>query len=61
MTRHLGAHARPATLWSTPPPPPENRWTVRVMFSEPGVYVLRALAHDGGLIDYDDVTVTVTR
>jgi len=31
------------------------------MFSEPGVYVLRALAHDGGLIDYDDVTVTVTR
>ena len=22
---------------------------------------LRALAHDGGLIDYDDVTVTVTR
>jgi hypothetical protein len=47
--------------WSTPPPPPGNMWTVRATFSEPGVYVLRALAHDGGLIDYDDVTVTVTR
>ncbi len=38
-----------------------NTWTVRATFSDPGVYVLRALAHDGGLIDYDDVTVTVTR
>jgi hypothetical protein len=47
--------------WSTPPIPPGNTWTVRATFSEPGVYVLRALAHDGGLIDYDDVTVTVTR
>lgn len=47
--------------WKTPPIPPDNRWTVRATFSEPGTYVLRALAHDGGLIDYDDVTVTVTR
>ncbi len=47
--------------WSTPPTPPENRWTVRATFSEPGVYVLRALAHDGGLIAYNDVTITVTR
>lgn len=47
--------------WKTPPAPPENRWIVRATFAEPGTYVLRALAHDGGLIDYDDVTVTVTR
>jgi hypothetical protein len=47
--------------WQTPPVPPGNRWTVRATFTEPGTYRLRALAHDGGLIDYDDVTVTVTR
>jgi hypothetical protein len=50
-----------STGWKTPPIPPGNRWTARATFSEPGTYVLRALAHDGGLIDYDDVTVTVTR
>ena len=26
-----------------------------------GTYVLRALGHDGGLVDYKDVTITVTR
>ncbi|MEE2965218.1 MAG: hypothetical protein VX427_13890 [Acidobacteriota bacterium] len=45
--------------WSPPPLPPDNRWTVQATFSEPGTYVLRALAHDGGLVDYEDVTVTV--
>ncbi len=34
---------------------------VTATFSEPGMYVLRALAHDGGLLDYDDVTIQVTR
>ena len=47
--------------WQTPPIPTGNRWTVRATFSEAGTYVLRALAHDGGLLDYDDVTVTVVR
>ena len=47
--------------WSTPPAPPDNRWTARATFSEPGTYVVRGLASDGGLINYDDVTVTVTR
>jgi hypothetical protein len=47
--------------WSTPPAPPENTWTVKATFSEPGTYVLRALASDGGLIAYEDVTVTVVR
>ena len=31
-----------------------------VTFGRPGEYVLRALAHDGGLQTYQDVTVTVT-
>ncbi len=47
--------------WTAPPIPPGNKWTVRATFRDPGAYVLRALAHDGGLIKYDDVTVTVTR
>ena len=47
--------------WSTPPAPPGNNWAARATFSEPGVYVVRGLAHDGGLIAYEDITVTVTR
>lgn len=47
--------------WQVPPVPPENRWTVRATFDAPGTYVLRALAHDGGLIAYEDVTIVVTR
>ena len=45
--------------WSTPPIPAGNRWVVRATFTEPGTYVLRGLAHDGGLTDHEDVTVTV--
>lgn len=47
--------------WTTPPAPPGNTWTVKATFSEPGTYVVRALASDGGLIAYEDVTVTVVR
>ena len=46
--------------WSAPDPPEDGRWETRVTFSRPGGYVLRALAHDGGLQDYEDVAVTVT-
>ncbi len=45
--------------WATPPIPAGNRWVVRATFAEPGTYVLRGLAHDGGLTDHEDVTVTV--
>jgi len=45
--------------WTTPDVPPENRWVARATFSEPGTYVVRGLAHDGGLIDWEDVTVVV--
>ena len=42
-----------------PPIPDANRWQARATFSQPGAYVVRALAHDGGLFTYEDVTVVV--
>ena len=59
--RRDGGNSPWSAGWQPPEIPPENRWTVRATFSEAGTYVLRALAHDGGLIDYQDVTVVVTR
>jgi hypothetical protein len=44
-----------------PEPPPDNKWITQVTFSEPGTYVLRAVASDGAIFTYDNVTVTVTR
>jgi hypothetical protein len=43
-----------------PEPPPEGKWVVRATFREPGTFVLRAVASDGSLFTYDNVTVTVT-
>ena len=59
--RRDGGNSPWSAGWSTPPVPPENRWVTQATFTEPGTYVLRALGHDGGLIDYEDVTVVVTR
>ena len=47
--------------WVIPEPPPNNTWTVRATFDEPGVYVLRAIASDGSLFTSSNVTVTVTK
>jgi hypothetical protein len=47
--------------WSTPPVPAEGKWVNRVTFTEPGTYVLRCLAHDGGLSAFEDVTFVVNR
>lgn len=44
-----------------PEPPQEGRWVTQATFQEPGTYVLRAVASDGSLFTYQDVTVTVTR
>jgi hypothetical protein len=44
-----------------PAPPPDGRWMARVRFREPGTYVLRAVASDGALFTYENVTVAVTR
>ena len=46
--------------WETPPPPEDNKWMVRAEFTKPGTYVLRCIAHDGGLSTYEDITVEVT-
>lgn len=44
-----------------PVPPPDGKWVAEVRFHEPGTYVLRAVASDGSLFTYENVTVTVTR
>ena len=45
--------------WAPPPLPEDGTWETRATFGEPGTYVLRALAHDGGLGIHRDVTVVV--
>src|SRR5712691_670185 len=44
-----------------PEPPPDNKWTVNVTFQKPGAYDLRAVASDGSLFTYDNVTIEVSR
>lgn len=55
-----GAFSPWAYGFRTPPPPPEGRWIVQATFAEAGRYVLRCLAHDGGLMTSEDVTFLVT-
>jgi hypothetical protein len=45
--------------WAPPPLPPDNRWAHNVTFPQPGTYVLRGVAHDGGKWTQRDVTFTV--
>jgi len=49
-----------APLWAAPPVPEGGIYTVQVTFSEPGTYVLRAHADDGGLYHDQEVTVVVS-
>ncbi|HWW84845.1 MAG TPA: hypothetical protein VNZ26_14645 [Vicinamibacterales bacterium] len=42
-----------------PEPPADGKWVTEVTFREPGSYVLRAVASDGSLFTYDNVTVNV--
>jgi hypothetical protein len=56
-----GANSPWATGWKTPPVPPDNTWTVRATFHAPGEFVLRCVAHDGGLANAENVTVIVSR
>lgn len=46
-----------AVAWTPPKQPEDGRWVTDVTFSDPGTYVLRGRADDGGL--YSDVEVTV--
>jgi hypothetical protein len=45
--------------WSAPPVPADGRYPVTVTFGKAGAYVLRVMAHDGGLATTADVAVTV--
>jgi hypothetical protein len=47
--------------YTIPEPPPGGKWEVHATFAEPGTYVLRAVASDGSLFTYENVTVNVTR
>jgi hypothetical protein len=47
--------------WVVPPVPDNNTWRARATFAEPGTYVIRALAHDGGLYSSQDVTIVVSK
>jgi hypothetical protein len=47
--------------FTIPEPPLDGKWVTQVTFQEPGTYVLRAVASDGSLFTYDNVTITVTR
>jgi len=50
-----------APLWTPPRMPADGKLVTQVTFSEAGTYLLKALADDGGLTGYQDVTVTVTK
>lgn len=49
-----------AAGWTPPPLPADGKHPVRVTFRAPGTFVIRVLAHDGGLRAYQDVTIIVT-
>jgi hypothetical protein len=48
-----------APFWVPPELPEDGRWIAEVTFSEPGTYILRGRADDGGLFTDRDVVVTV--
>ncbi len=45
--------------WEAPELPADGRFPVAVTFDDPGSYVVRVMATDGGLTDHEDVSVTV--
>ncbi len=49
-----------APLWRPPEAPEDGMYEVRVIFDQPGPYVLRGRADDGALYHDQDVTVHVT-
>jgi hypothetical protein len=61
MDTRVYSHSPWSPPYFIPEPPPDGRWTVQATFQEPGTYVLRAVASDGSLFAYENVTVTVTR
>ena len=47
--------------WQAPPLPDDGRLEVSATFTEPGDYVLRAMAHDGAFDTTRDIAVRVSR
>jgi len=47
--------------YAIPEAPADGKWVTQATFQEPGTYVLRAVASDGSLFTYDNITVTVSR
>jgi|SwirhisoilCB2_FD_contig_81_400945_length_2179_multi_2_in_0_out_0_3 hypothetical protein len=45
--------------WTAPPIPADHKYPVNVTFHDPGEYIVRVMAHDGGLATTADVRVTV--
>lgn len=64
MKAWMDTRAYGNSMWSPPydipVPPSDGKWVSEAIFSEPGTYVLRAIASDGSLFTYENVTVTVT-
>jgi hypothetical protein len=64
MKTWIDTRAYANSPWSPPyiipVPPPDGKWTAQATFAEPGTYVLRAVASDGAVFTYENVTVTVT-
>ena len=56
-----GANSPWAPLWQPPTLPADGKWEAKMTFDQPGTYVLRALADDGALLAWEDLTVIVTR
>jgi hypothetical protein len=48
-----------ASFWIPPKAPEDERWITEVTFDEPGTYILRGRADDGGLYSDEQVTVNV--
>lgn len=61
MDTRMYANSAWSPPYVIPTPPPDGRWVTQVTFQELGTYVLRAVASDGSLFTYDNVTVNVTR
>ena len=57
--RRVGANSPWGPGWETPPLPPDDKWVLQATFGKPGTYVLRCLAHDGGLMASEDITLIV--
>jgi hypothetical protein len=56
-----GTNSPWAPVWVAPDMPSDGEVSVQVTFDEPGTYILRARADDGGLMTDGEVTVTVSR